>query len=279
MTDLSWMIDCAWKPPRRPPRSKTPAFRKTLPENLKYYKYWGFTIYRTYYGPSSDEHWETLLCAIKQQTRLAFGYYETESFRKKDRAWQTRRYVSDADYDRDLRIIKDLFRLFPREDPSLLLGLSIEGIREICMQEHSEAEEKMAGADFNFVLVADEAVLNGIAQGKFAVKAVGYDWDKLDGGWGWERVSTGSLLEFWGMLLESRESGIGKYYTFRYEGPEEGLESYLWGGNPSAPRFERCSQAQIARRVVRTERATSDFDWDSLLRPHPPRPHHSSTPL
>ncbi|RFN43173.1 hypothetical protein FIE12Z_12575 [Fusarium flagelliforme] len=273
MTDLSLMIDHVWKPPRRPIGSKTPAFNKTLPENLKYYKYWGFTIYRTYYGPSSDEHWETLLGAIKQQTRLAFGYYETEWFRKKDRAWQTRRYVSITDYDRDLRIIKDLFRLFPREDPSLLSRLSIEGIREICIQENPEEEEKVTGAEFNFVLVADEAILNGIAHGKFAVKAVGYDWDKLDGGWGWERVSTGSLLEFWGMFLEFQECGIGKYYTFRYEGPEEGLESYLWLWNPSAPRFERCSQAQTARKEVVAERVTDDYDWEALLRPH-----HPSTP-
>ncbi|RBR26169.1 uncharacterized protein FIESC28_01060 [Fusarium coffeatum] len=258
MTDLSWMIDCVWRPPKRPLGSKTPPLDKTLPENLKYYKFWGFTIYRTYYGPSSDEHWETLLGAIRQQTRLAFGYYEKESFRKKDKAWQKRRYTSAAEYDRDLSIIKDLFRLFPREDPSLLSGLSIEGIREICIQEHSEAEEKMAGADFNFVLVADEAVLNGIPHGEFAVKAVGYDWDKLDGGWGWERVSTGSLLEFWGMLLEFRESGIGKYYTFRYEGPEEGLESYLWAGNLSSPRFERCSQPQTAQREVGAEGFTFD---------------------
>ncbi|KAF4473321.1 hypothetical protein FAGAP_13244, partial [Fusarium agapanthi] len=71
-------------------------------------------------------------------------------------------------------------------DPSHLEGLDINGIREVCRKQHHEAKEKMAGAKFCFALVADKAVLDGIARNEFVVKAVGYDWDRIDnGGWGW----------------------------------------------------------------------------------------------
>jgi hypothetical protein len=53
---------------------------KTLPENSKYYGHWGYTIYRTHYSLESDEQWNTLLDALKRQTRLAVGYYQDEPF-------------------------------------------------------------------------------------------------------------------------------------------------------------------------------------------------------
>ncbi|KAH7191805.1 uncharacterized protein B0J16DRAFT_331785 [Fusarium flagelliforme] len=258
MTDLSEMIDKVFCPPRLVRGEKRGIHARTLPENFKYYKYWGFTIYRTYYGPDSDGHWETLLGALKQQTRLSFGCYETEKYRSQDRAWCNGRYGHGADYDRELSIFKDLFRLFPREDRSLLSGLSIEGIRDLCIQEQSQAEEKMAGADFNFVLVADEAVFKDIAREVFVVKALGYDWDPTRGRTCWMRVSTASLLNLWGMLLESELLDIGKYYTFRYEGSKEDLKSQLWDGNPTAPYFEDCTEAGTAQREIGAERFTFD---------------------
>ena len=116
----------------------------------------------------------------------------------------------------------------------------------------------MAGANFNFVLVADEAVLNDIARQVFVVKALGYDWDPMRGRTCWMRVSTASLLNLWGMLLESELLDIGKYFTFRYKGSKEELERLLWGGNPTAPYFEDCTEAGTAQREIGAAQYTFD---------------------
>ncbi|KAH7205687.1 hypothetical protein BKA60DRAFT_684898 [Fusarium oxysporum] len=147
---LSEMLDYLWRPPRKEPGVKSRALNRFDPENYHYYRNWGFTIYRTYYGKDSDKHWNTLLG--KQ------GPYKKEG-----------RYISQ------LKLFKDLFRLFPREDPSLLNGLDIRGIQEVCVKEHDEAKKKTEGARFCFVLIADKAVLKGISQDQFFIKAVGYD--------------------------------------------------------------------------------------------------------
>ncbi|EKJ68872.1 hypothetical protein FPSE_10951 [Fusarium pseudograminearum CS3096] len=118
----------------------------------------------------------------------------------------------------------------------------------------------MAGADFNFVLVADEAVFKDIARELFVVKALGYDWDPTRGRTCWMRVSTASLLSLWGVLLESELLDIRKYYTFRYKGLKEDVESQLWDGNLTAPYFEDCTEVGRAQREIRAERFIFDYE-------------------
>ncbi|RGP75831.1 hypothetical protein FLONG3_5588 [Fusarium longipes] len=243
------MINYLWRPPRGPPGDKRPRLDKRLPENFKYFENWGFTIYRTYYGAESDEHWNTLLEVLRQQTLLALGYHETEEARERERRWKFKRSQSVAEDLEQISWMKKLFRLFPREDPSLLEGLDIHGIRELAIKEHAEAEKKLLRASWSFVLVADEAVLKDIARCEFVVKAVGYDWHPTTNAssWGWVRISTGDLLELWEILLVSDVASISKYVPLRFKKPEEGLEIYLWQGDDSMPYFSDFSKVQTKK--------------------------------
>ncbi|KAF4998535.1 hypothetical protein FDECE_11753 [Fusarium decemcellulare] len=194
-----------------------------LPKNFKYYGNWGFSIYRTYYSPDSDEHWDVLLDALRRQTSLALGYYED----------------TDEDGD-DLMRLKKLFRLDPREDPSVLGGLDLRQLREVCLHEHPGAEETMAGRHFYVVLVADESVLKDIAKGEFVVKAVSYDWVKGCENWGWMRVPTGYLLELWHSLMLWVHNNTHR--ALRFDGPEEDLHEYIWPGDSAANPSGKCSE-------------------------------------
>ncbi|GKU21989.1 unnamed protein product [Fusarium langsethiae] len=245
------MIDYVWKSPKPPPGTKRRALDGLLPENFKYFRNWGFTIYRTYYGPESDEPWNTLLQALTQQSRLALGYHEIDRIREKDWRW-TRGYGKDeAVYLGRIEIMKRLFRLFPREDPSRLAGLDVAGIRKLCLEEgeQAESEKNMVGTRLKFVLVADEAVLKDIANDIFVVKTVGYDWDPQQHSysWGWMRLATGDLLEFWEMILMADEIDISKYRDIYFEGSEEDLEKHVWTGAASFLPLGDCSRVQTAR--------------------------------
>ncbi|KAF5237971.1 hypothetical protein FOXYS1_15553 [Fusarium oxysporum] len=226
---LSEMLDYLWKPPRNEPAVKSRALNRFDVENFKYYRNWGFTIYRTYYGQSSDKHWNTLLNALRQQTRLAVGYYDDKDIMENDKYWKQGPYKKEGRYMAQLDLFKELFHLFPRDDLSLLDGLDIRGIREVCLKEHAEAKKRMEGARFCFALVADEA-------------AVGYDWTKTEGGWGWDRLRTGDLLDLWEMLLISHAESRSKYYDMRYDTLEEDLERNVWLGDFGLPFFGDCSR-------------------------------------
>ncbi|KAK7420696.1 hypothetical protein QQZ08_010277 [Neonectria magnoliae] len=80
----------------------------------------GFTIYRTHYSP---EHWDMLLDDLKRQTDMGAAYYL--GF-----------YQNQDEYRDDLKRLKKLFRLDPRQDPSLLDGLDIRQLREAYLNEH-----------------------------------------------------------------------------------------------------------------------------------------------
>ncbi|KAJ4252462.1 hypothetical protein NW762_011063 [Fusarium torreyae] len=260
MAAISELIDFVWKPPRQPGVVRRPLDR-TLPENSKYFRNWGFTVYRTYYGPESDKHWNILLDLMRQQTLLALGYHEDESLWENDHKWEVGWYKSKAAYLSQLNQFKNLFRLDAREDASLLDGLDIASVRELCLKEHSEAEEKLTGAaEFCFVLVADEAVLRDIAREEFVIKAVGYDWVQKEGGWGWVRLHTHDLLELWEMLLLSQLLDINKYHDLGFDEPEGKLEKYIWPGDMSLPPLADCSQVQTANPSTPAERARFRFD-------------------
>jgi len=144
--------------------------------------------------------------------------------------------------------LKDLFSLEVREDPSLE-GLDVRGLREFCRAERSKEKEiietphrrtfkttrprqtqEMADWAFNYVLLADEAVLRDVAKGEFIVKAVSFKWKdgKFDSTWGWMRIPTGYLLELWHhlMLNDSRTESALSFY-----GDEEELEKLIWAGD------------------------------------------------
>ncbi|KAH6988456.1 hypothetical protein EDB80DRAFT_816704 [Ilyonectria destructans] len=222
--NISEIIDQVYWPPCPPRGSKQEEPDRKLPENFKYHENWGYTICRTYYGPHSDQYWNILLGALKQQTLLALGYYEDQD-----------------DDQEDLERVKKLFHLDAREDASLLEGLDVRGIREVCMKE-DPCDRTMAAHRYRHVLLADESVLNDIANGESIVKAVAFEWEEGDENWGWMRIPTGYLLELYHLLWFWDDH---RFRALRYDGSEEeGLERYIWSGEDSAPPTSQCSEVR-----------------------------------
>ncbi|KAH7154598.1 hypothetical protein DER46DRAFT_561822 [Fusarium sp. MPI-SDFR-AT-0072] len=254
---LSEMLDYLWKPPRKEPAVKSRALNRFDVENFKYYKNWGFTIYRTYYGQSSDKHWSTLLDALSQQTRLAVGYYDDKDIMENDKGedwteevlWQKDSQVppvyqckTQKEYTDDLNRLKELFHLDTREDPSFD-GLSIRQIREVCVDDAPENEETTAGYQFRYVLLADKAVFQAMERGEFIIKVVAYDWEEGGEYWGWMRIPTGYLLDFWYALMRLEDY---VHRVIRFEGPEEDLEKYVWPGGVNL--YGTGSYSEVRRR-------------------------------
>ncbi|KAG5811646.1 hypothetical protein H9Q74_004544 [Fusarium xylarioides] len=248
------MINMLWQPPftRVGRGRRMHKLDKTLPENSKYYGRWGYTIYRTHYSLESDKQWNTLLDALKRQTRLAVGYYQDEPFEDElmhqradflPKAWY---YESQKQYSDDIKRIKDLFHLDTREDPSLD-GLGVHEIREMCLRDRPEEEEAMAGRQFSFVLLADKAVFEAMERGEFVVKAVSYDWRDGWNNWGWMRMPTGYLFVLWQSLMAKD----GNYHTeLDFDGPEEDLEEYIWRGGWMADSTNKCSEIDMEMRLL-----------------------------
>ncbi|KAI1049593.1 hypothetical protein LB505_008071 [Fusarium chuoi] len=198
-----------WYPPLPPAMQH---IESRDPDVLQYYQQWGFDIYRTYYGPGSDEAWNTLLYALKHQTRLAFGLYDSEE---------------DAD-QRHVDILKDLFYLNDRADKSLLEGLDVQGIRKFCQNENTDKDRVMSGSTHQYVLLADESVLKDVYEREFVVKAVSLDWKRGHPGWGWMRIPTGYLLDLWQLLMMN---WMRTELAIEFLRPEEDLDNYVWPGD------------------------------------------------
>ncbi|KAF4989553.1 hypothetical protein FDECE_14672 [Fusarium decemcellulare] len=218
------MIGLVWSPPRGLKRQQG---GRKHPDNAQYYRQWGFTIYRTYYGLDSDKYWNMLLGALKQQTSLALGFYEDEE---------------DTDPG-DVQRLRELFYLDAREDASLLDGLDDKGIRELCQSKEVDLKSAMAENLYDFVLLADKAVLKDIAEGEFIVKTVALNWEEGRLGWGWMRIPTGYLLELWETLMRWRHD---TYRTVRFKGPEKDLERYVWPGDLAIEPTGECSEIRPA---------------------------------
>ena len=78
------------------------------------YRNWGFTIYRTYYGPTSQQAWETLL------SKITLGTQESAE----------EMTDSDAD-DSEFQQMMSLFRLDARSDEGTLSGLDMDQLRAV----------------------------------------------------------------------------------------------------------------------------------------------------
>ena len=203
--------------PRRETKSE-PRGRKN-PANAHFSRPWGYPIYRTYYGPGSDESWNELLHSLKQQTRLGLGAFEEE----------------DQD---DVQKLKELFHLNSYEDPATLEGLDVRGLRQFCKNHQFGISTAFSDCLFHFVLMADKSVLEDIKKGIFVVKAVSLSWDRQPG-WGWVRLPTGYLIELWQQLLRYRTDTEN---ALHFHGREEDLDTYIWAGDLANDETGRCSQ-------------------------------------
>ncbi|EWG55823.1 hypothetical protein FVEG_17601 [Fusarium verticillioides 7600] len=237
MTTVSELINCLWKAP------PYPAIRlhkdRTHPANFVYYKSWGFNIYRTYYGKGSDKHWAMLLDALKRQTYLALRDLEEDREYELDNRRRIHHHQNKQQYMEDLEIFRKLFHLEAREGPELE-GLDIYQVREISAEENKEGKVITVGGRVQYVLVADEAVLRNIAEGEFVVKAVAYKWDRSMN-WGWMRIPTGYLFEFWQSLVLCDRMDRDIIW---FLGPEEELERCIWPGEDSLEATSCCSEVR-----------------------------------
>ncbi|KAJ4252458.1 hypothetical protein NW762_011059 [Fusarium torreyae] len=206
------MIDLVWSPGRVKRKHRN----RKHPDNFQYYRRWGFTIYRTYYGPDTDKYWNMLLYALEKQISLALGYYENNE---------------DAEDDidpSDLQRLNRLFCLDVRDNASVLDHLDVQGIKELWQREEPKNEGAMADNLYKFILLADESVLKDIANGEFIVKAIALHWVEGHSGWGWMRIPSGYLLELFQTLMRWEYE---TYKTLRFSGSEQDLKDHVWPGD------------------------------------------------
>ena len=152
------------------------------------HRHWGFTIYRTGYGPSSDQQSQRLLETIQT------GAHE--------RALDA---TESTEEDSEFQELWSLFRLDARSDPALA-SLDMDQLRQL--YNSSEGDQPM-NVDFRlhqiFLLADDEALLDPAAS---IVKYVDIDYHAEDhvsrntrvGGqryFGWMRMRAGCIADFW----------------------------------------------------------------------------------
>lgn len=130
------------------------------PTNAHLYRHRGYR--RTYYGPGSDEGWDTLLYSLKQQTRLGNRAFEDEG-------------------QYEVQKLKDLFHLDAYQDLTVLNGLDVRGLQEYCGNHRVNILTAMVDCLFCFVLLVDKSVLEDKEKGLLVVKAVSLLWDKHHG--------------------------------------------------------------------------------------------------
>src|SRR5690242_12197172 len=108
----------------------------------KYLQPWGFTIYRTYYGPGSDQQWEKLLLnitnGVKDRLRAHEGYGD-------DPAVITR--------------AEELYKLDARSDPAFLAGLELEEVRNLYHEGTGGQPLNTNNDPWRVFILVDEEVL------------------------------------------------------------------------------------------------------------------------
>jgi hypothetical protein len=165
------------------------------------YRHWGFTIYRTGYGPSSDQQWQRLLETIQTSAHD-----------------EARSVTESTKEDPTFQELWSLFRLDARSDPALA-GLDIDQLRQLYNSSSGEGGQLM-NADFNLhriFLFADNEVLSDPAAS--IVKCVDADYRAEDyiprnlrvGGqryFGWMRIEPRSVAYLWVELGQFNMSDI-----------------------------------------------------------------------
>jgi hypothetical protein len=152
------------------------------------FRNWGFTIYRTAYGPSTDQQWQQLLEKIQTKARTA-----------------TSRVCQATADDPAVQQIWSLFRLDARSDPTLD-GLSMEQLRLLYRTSDGCVPMNADLRSHRVFLLADEEVLS--ATDAFIVKCVEADYEAADhvprntwqgGQWyfGWMRMRSAERVELW----------------------------------------------------------------------------------
>jgi hypothetical protein len=155
---------------------------------------WGFTIYRTFYGPNSDEPWRKLLERITKGVE-----YELNMMEEPDVQEPTVAYTKAW----------NLFRLDARSDPSTLDGLTLEDVRQLYFNGTGDQPMNVDMDPWRVFLLADEAVLanpelsiiNVVAADYDPVRAVPTNWKAGPQRYfGWITMSSSCILNLWNAL-------------------------------------------------------------------------------
>lgn len=119
---------------------------------------WGFTIYRTYYGPGSDDQWSELLQNIAGSVQEGLSE------------------LDDAEEEPDaFTKARDQFRLDARSDPATLDGLTLEDVRQLYLEGSGGQPMNTENRPWRLFLLADAQVLQDSELGLLKVAAADYD--------------------------------------------------------------------------------------------------------
>ncbi|EMD64906.1 hypothetical protein GGP41_003572 [Bipolaris sorokiniana] len=152
----------------------------------RYLQPWGFTIYRTYYGPGSDQQWEKLLQNITSGVKH-----------------QLKRHESPIDDPATICKAEELFKLDARSD-STLDGLTLEEVRQLYHDGTGGQPMNTDKDPWRIFILADEEVL-AIPS---LIKCVAADYDAAacvpknprfgpQRYFGWLRMSPNHVLKLW----------------------------------------------------------------------------------
>jgi hypothetical protein len=173
---------------------------------------WGFIIYRTFYGPGSDERWAKLLQTIT--TGVESGLNRMDGAR--DTAATAK--------------VLGLFKLDARSDPALLAGLTLEDVRKLYLEGGPGVQlTNMDNGPWRLFLLADAEVLGEADPG--LLKVVEGDYDPADRVpkntrcgpqryFGWITMSSTTVAELWQELFS--------YYLWEVAGGTTGEPGAFW---------------------------------------------------
>jgi hypothetical protein len=120
--------------------------------------YWGFTIYRTYYGPGSDLQWSALLQKITDGVE--------QGLTELDEADENPEAVSKARHQ---------FRLDVRSDATTLEGLTLEELRQLYLDGSGGQPMNTDNRPWRLFLWADAQVLQDAEFSLLKAAAADYD--------------------------------------------------------------------------------------------------------
>ncbi|ETS75313.1 hypothetical protein PFICI_12257 [Pestalotiopsis fici W106-1] len=171
-----------------------------LPDATPDYLNWGFTIYRTEYGGSSDESWLALLDNIQAQI-----------------AEELQAHQDDEENDEQRQMaetLQALFRLDTHSDITLLQDKPMDDLRELFLRSVEDDHGAFRPHQCGYFLLADSEVLQDAGRAvnpEFWVKCVQGDYvaanytpknNRMGGQryFGWMKMTTRSMLELWDQL-------------------------------------------------------------------------------
>lgn len=157
----------------------------------RFYAPWGFTVYRTTFGSSTDRQWQLLLQEISAKVYDEISAHEDD---EPDAASK----------------LKSLFRLDSRSDPDTQAGATMDQLRD--HYKNGVGGTPMNAESPRVFFVADDEVLTAVSEGNLWINCVQAEYHaakyipKNTRAWGggrqtffgWGKITLRSQVEFWG---------------------------------------------------------------------------------